>query len=113
MAESVLICAAGGVGGILLSLGATEWLAKTWKDLPTAQSIDMDRSVIALACALMFSAALIAGLLPALSTTGKSMLKALETSVRTGSSSVAPRTATTWVSTKSTAGSTRSGCAKS
>jgi len=37
----------------------------------------MDRSVIALACALMFSAALIAGLLLALSTTGKSMLKAL------------------------------------
>ena len=89
IAESVLICAAGGVGGILLALGATRWLAKTWKDLPTAQSIHMDGSVIALACALMFAAALIAGLLPALSTTGKSMLKALETSGRTGSSSVA------------------------
>jgi predicted permease len=88
MAESVLICAAGGGGGILLSLGATEWLAKTWKDLPTAQSIHMDGAVIAFACALMFAAALIAGLLPALSTTGKSMLKALQTSVRTGSSSV-------------------------
>lgn len=88
MAESVLICAAGGVSGILLSLGATEWLAKTWKDLPTAQSIHMDGAVIAFACALMFAAALIAGLLPALSTTGKSMLKALQTSVRTGSSSV-------------------------
>jgi len=89
IAESILICTAGGLGGILLSLGATRWLAKTWKDLPTAQSIHMDGSVIALACALMFTAALIAGLLPALSTTGKSMLKALETSVRTGSSSVA------------------------
>lgn len=88
MAESVLICAAGGVGGIPLSLGATEWLAKTWKDLPTAQSIHIDGAVIAFACALMFAAALIAGLLPALSTTGKSMLKALQTSVRTGSSSV-------------------------
>jgi predicted permease len=88
IAESVLICAAGGVGGILLSLGATEWLAKTWKDLPTAQSIHMDGAVIAFACALMFAAALMAGLLPALSTTGKSMLKALQTSARTGSSSV-------------------------
>ena len=88
IAESVLICVAGGGGGILLSLGATEWLAKTWKDLPTAQSIHMDGAVIAFACALMFAAALIAGLLPALSTTGKSMLKALQTSVRTGSSSV-------------------------
>jgi putative ABC transport system permease protein len=88
MSESVLICAAGGVGGILLSLGATEWLGKTWKDLPTAQSIRVDGAVIAFACALMFAAALIAGLLPALSTTGKSMMKALQTSVRTGSSSV-------------------------
>jgi putative ABC transport system permease protein len=87
MAESVLICAAGGVGGILLSLGATEWLAKTWKDLPTAQSIHIDGAVIAFACALMFAAALIAGLLPTLSSTGKSMLKALQTSFRTGSSS--------------------------
>jgi predicted permease len=88
MAESVLLCAAGGVGGILLSLGATVWLAKTWKDLPSAQSIHVDGAVIAFACALMFAAALIAGLLPALSTTGKSMLEALQTSVRTGSSSV-------------------------
>jgi hypothetical protein len=46
MAESVLICTAGGVGGILLSLGATEWLAKTWKDLPTAQGIHLDGAVI-------------------------------------------------------------------
>src|SRR6201997_3320693 len=94
MAESVLICTVGGVGGILLSLAATEWLAKTWKDLPSAQGIQVDGAVIAFACALMFAAALIAGLLPALSTTGKSMLKALQTSVRTGSSSglrAAPR----------------------
>jgi predicted permease len=88
MAESVLICTASGVGGILLSLGATEWLAKTWKDLPTAQGIHLDGAVIAFACALMFATALIVGLLPALSTTGKSMLKALQTSARTGSSSV-------------------------
>ena len=44
--------------------------------------------MIAFACALMFAAALIAGLLPALSTTGKTMLKALQTSARTGASSV-------------------------
>ena len=89
MAESVLISAAGGGGGILLSLAATEWLARAWRDLPTAQSIHMDGAVMAFACALTFAAALMAGLLPALSTTGKSMRKALEISVRTGSSSVA------------------------
>src|SRR5580692_9077201 len=88
MAESVLICAAGGLSGILLSVLATKWIAHAWRGLPTAQSIHLDGAVIALACGLMFAAALVAGLLPALSTTGKSMLKALQTSARTGASSV-------------------------
>jgi predicted permease len=84
----VLICAAGGLSGILLSVLATKWIAHAWRGLPTAQSIHLDGAVIALACGLMFAAALVAGLLPALSTTGKSMLKALQTSARTGASSV-------------------------
>ena len=88
LTESVLICAAGGLGGILLSVLATQWLAHAWKDLPTAQSIRLDAAVIAFACVLMFLAALIAGLLPALSSTGKTMMKTLQTSARTGASSV-------------------------
>jgi predicted permease len=88
LTESVLICAAGGLGGILLSVFATELLARAWKDLPTAQGIHVDGPVIAFACVLMFAAALVAGLVPALSTTGKTMMKALQTSARTGSSSV-------------------------
>ncbi|MGA9246287.1 MAG: ABC transporter permease [Silvibacterium sp.] len=86
--ESMLICGAGGLSGILLSVFATQWLAHAWKDLPTTQSIHMDGDVIALACALMCAAALAAGLLPALSTTGKGVMKALQTSARTGASSV-------------------------
>lgn len=88
LTESVLICAAGGLGGILLSVLATQLLAHAWRDLPTAQSIHLDSAVIAFACVVMFAAALVAGLLPALSTTGKTMLKALQTSARTGASSV-------------------------
>ena len=88
LTESLLICAAGGIGGILLSVLATRFLAHAWKDLPTAQSIQLDGAVIAFACGLMFAAALFAGLLPALSTTGKSMLKGLQTSPRTGGSNV-------------------------
>src|SRR5277367_6392115 len=88
LTESVLICAAGGLGGILLSVLATKWIAHAWRDLPTAQSIHLDGAVIGLACGLMFAAALVAGLLPALSTTGRSMLKALQTSARTRASSV-------------------------
>ena len=88
LTESVLICTAGGLGGILLSVLATRFLAHAWKDLPTAQGIHIDGAVIAFACVLMVAAALVAGLLPALSTTGKTMMKALQTSARTGASSV-------------------------
>ena len=88
LTESVLICVAGGVGGILLSVLATRLLAQAWKALPTAQGIYIDGPVITCACVLMFTAALVAGLLPALSTTGKTMMKALQTSARTGASSV-------------------------
>lgn len=88
LTESVLICAVGGLSGIALSVVATQMLAHAWKNLPTAQSIHLDGTVIVFACLLVFVAALIAGLLPALSTTGKSMLKALQTSARTGASNV-------------------------
>jgi putative ABC transport system permease protein len=87
LTESVLICAAGGLGGILISVLGTELLAHAWKDLPTAQSIRIDGAVIVFACALMFLATLLVGLLPALSTTGKTITKALQTSARTGASS--------------------------
>ncbi len=88
LTESVLICAAGGLGGILLSVLGTYLLAHGWKDLPTAQSIHLDAAVVLFACALMCLATLVVGLLPALSTTGKTMMKALQTSVRTAASSV-------------------------
>jgi len=88
LTESLLICAAGGLCGIFLSVFASRSLAHAWKNLPTAQGIHLDGAVIAFACALMFTAALVAGLLPALSTTGKTMSTALQTSVRTGASSV-------------------------
>ena len=86
--ESMLICGAGGLGGILLSVTAPQFLARAWKDLPSAQGIHLDGAVIAFACVLMFAAALVAGLLPAFSTTGKKMMSALQTSARTGASSV-------------------------
>ncbi len=99
LTESVLICAAGGIGGILLSVLATRLLARAWKDLPTAQGIHMDGTVIVFACVLMFVAVLIAGLLPALSTTGTSMMKALQTSARTGASSVSRTALRKWLLT--------------
>ena len=84
MMESLIICVGGGLGGLLLSLATTSWLAHAWKDLPSAQGIHIDGAVLLFASALVFAAALLAGLLPALSTTGKSVLKSLQTSARTG-----------------------------
>uniref|UniRef100_E6PX44 ABC efflux pump, inner membrane subunit n=1 Tax=mine drainage metagenome TaxID=410659 RepID=E6PX44_9ZZZZ len=71
LTESLLICLAGGASGVLLSLAATQWLSSAWKDLPSAESIHVDGVVLAFACTVAFSAALLAGLLPAISSTGK------------------------------------------
>jgi predicted permease len=83
--ESLLISLAGGVLGVGLSLSATRWLAHAWKDLPTTQSIHVDGTVLAFACALVLAAALLSGLLPAISSTAKSVFATLQSSARTTS----------------------------
>jgi predicted permease len=85
--ESLLISMAGGITGVMLSLAATNWLVGIWKDLPTAQNVHPDGVVLAVACALIFGAALLAGLLPAISSTSKSAIA--ETSSRTSSHTAA------------------------
>lgn len=80
--ESLLISVAGGVAGLLLSFTATNWLVSTWLNLPNVQRIRADGTVLAFACALIFATALLAGLLPALSSTSKSTIIALQTSSR-------------------------------
>ena len=85
LTESLLICLAGGAGGVLLSLGATQWLSSAWKDLPSAAGVHVDGVVLGFACAVAFSAALLAGLLPAISSTGKAAFAALQASSRTAS----------------------------
>ena len=85
--ESLLISIAGGAAGVLLSLVATKWLVITWKDLPSAQNIHADGVVLAFACALIVTAALLAGLLPAILSTGKSAVAALQASSRSAAGS--------------------------
>src|SRR3984885_11444023 len=89
LVESLLVSIAGGTTGVLLSLAATKWLTSTWRSLPSAQSIHADGVVVAFACALVFAAAVLAGLLPAISSTGKGAMAALQASSRstTGSRS--------------------------
>jgi len=80
--ESLLLSIAGGVFGALLSLAATKWLVSTWLALPSAQSVHTDGAVLAFACALVFASALLSGLLPAILTTGKEAIAALQASPR-------------------------------
>lgn len=88
LTESLIICFAGGTFGVLLSIAATRWLAHAWKDLPTAQTIHIDAVVLAFACGLVFVTALLAGLLPAISSTGKSVFATLQMATRGASGSV-------------------------
>jgi predicted permease len=87
--ESLLVSVAGGSAGVLLSLAATRWLVSTWKDLPSAQGIHVDGVVMMFACGLVVAAALLAGLMPAISSTGKRAIAALHASARSGTGSQA------------------------
>jgi predicted permease len=88
MTESLLISVAGGAVGWGLSVLATKWLATHWPDLPRADAIRVDGSVSAFAIVIVLLTALLAGLLPALSSTGKSLLGALQDSARSIGGSV-------------------------
>ncbi|HEX3436989.1 MAG TPA: ABC transporter permease [Pseudacidobacterium sp.] len=92
MVECVLICAAGGIMGVLLSFTATRWLASAWKDLPRAEAIHVDASVVAFSCVLVFASTLLAGLLPAILSTQKSAFTTLRDSSRSVQGSLARTT---------------------
>src|SRR4029077_1642465 len=72
MTESLLISIAGGAVGWGLSVVATKWLPTRWSDLPRADALPADVSVSAFAIGIVLLTALLAGLVPAISSTGKS-----------------------------------------
>jgi predicted permease len=82
MTESFLICLIGGTLGLLLSFWATRWLGRNWQDLPRSDDIHIDGMVLAFSIALVFLCAILAGLLPAITSTGKGLLAILQDSSR-------------------------------
>ncbi|HWG86689.1 MAG TPA: ABC transporter permease, partial [Candidatus Acidoferrales bacterium] len=92
MTESLLIAVVGGAVGWVLSMSATRWLATHWRDLPRADAIRVDGPVLAFSVAIVLATALLAGLVPAISSTGKSLLGALQDSARSIGGSVSRAT---------------------
>lgn len=92
MTESLLIAIAGGAVGWVLSISATRWLATHWRDLPRADAVRIDASVLEFSIAIVLLTALLAGLVPAISSTGRSLLGALQDSARSVGGSVSRAT---------------------
>ena len=88
MTETLIVCAAGGGLGLLLAMAGTRWLTSRWHDLPRVDAIHMDGTVLLFTAGVVCVAALLAGLLPALSATSRNMAVALQDSSRSVGGSV-------------------------
>jgi predicted permease len=78
LTESLLICLTGGALGLLLSLGATEWLIRHWSELPRGYDVHPDGLAIGFALGITLLAGVLAGLLPGISSTGGTILAGLQ-----------------------------------
>jgi predicted permease len=87
--ESLLLACAGGGVGFVLASDILRWLVQTRNDIPRAQSIHIDAVVILFAAGMMLACGFLAGLIPALSSNDKHILKTLNESSRSHSGGLA------------------------
>jgi len=85
--ECLLICASGGILGIMLAHEAVRWLTTYWLNLPRAEAIHIDATVLAFALGVTAFAGAVSGILPALLFTDANVSTALQDSARTAGSS--------------------------
>jgi len=83
LTESVLVCLAGGLLGIVFAIGAVRWLTTFWLDLPRADAVHIDATVLAFAVGVTFLAGILSGLLPAILFTGANVSAAIRDGGRT------------------------------
>jgi len=88
MTETVILCTCGGAIGLLLALAGTAWLKLHWRGLPRASSIHVDGAIVLFTFGVVGVTAILAGLLPALSSTQRGILDGLKDSSRAAGSSV-------------------------
>lgn len=82
LTESLLICLGGGIVGLLLANAGTRWLTTHWDELPRAHSVHLDLMAVAFALGITATAGVLAGLLPAISASGRNILSALQENSR-------------------------------
>jgi predicted permease len=80
--ESLILSIAGGTGGLMLADIALRWLVHTRHDIPRADSIHIDGMVVVFTIAIAVLCGLLAGLIPALSSNDKQILRTLQESSR-------------------------------
>ena len=80
--ESLVLCVAGGVIGLAFAETALRWLVHMRQDIPRADSIHIDGPVVLFTMGVMLVCGLIAGLIPALSSNDKHILRTLHESSR-------------------------------
>jgi predicted permease len=80
--ESLVLSIAGGTGGLMLAEVALRWLVHTRHDIPRADSIHIDGMVVVFTITITVLCGLLAGLIPALSSNDKQILRTLQESSR-------------------------------
>ncbi len=88
MTETVILCACGGVVGLLLAMAGTTWMKLHWRGLPRASSIHVDGMIVLFTFGVVGVTAILAGLLPALSSTQRGILEGLKDSSRAAGAGV-------------------------
>ncbi len=83
--ESLLLSCAGGAFGFLLASGILHWLVQTRNDIPRAESIHIDGVVVLFATGVMLACGFLAGLIPALASNDRQILRTLNESSRSHS----------------------------
>jgi predicted permease len=82
LTETLLITAVGGSMGLVFAYFAIHWLISVRQDIAREESIRMDWVAVAFTVSITLLSALLAGLIPALSISGKGALGALQESSR-------------------------------
>ncbi len=80
--ESLLLSSAGGALGMALAYGAIQWLVHVRTDLPRVDTIHIDSTAGLFAVGCVIACGVLAGLLPALSSSDRDVFRALQESSR-------------------------------